>query len=59
MAPVPQLALGDARTPSCTSCHGQSDKHLAGDKDGTGRPAPDFVFKKGVYEKIMPFVQFE
>ncbi len=42
---------GDARTPQCTSCHGQSDKHLAGDKDGTGRPAPDFVFKKGVYEK--------
>ena len=42
---------GDDRTPSCTSCHGQSDKHLAGDKDGTGRPAPDFVFKKGVYEK--------
>ena len=42
---------GDARTPSCTTCHGQSDKHLAGDKDGKGRPAPDVVFKKGVYEK--------
>ena len=42
---------GDARTPSCTSCHGQSDKHLAGDKDGKGRPAPDVVFKKGVYDK--------
>ena len=25
---------GDARTPQCTSCHGQSEKHLAGDKDG-------------------------
>jgi len=42
---------GDARTPSCTTCHGQSDKHLAGDKDGKGRPAPDVVFKKGVYDK--------
>jgi DmsE family decaheme c-type cytochrome len=42
---------GDARTPQCTSCHGQSEKHLAGAKDASGRPAPDFVFKKGVYEK--------
>ena len=42
---------GDARTPSCTSCHGQSDNHLAGDKTGKGRPAPDVVFKKGVYDK--------
>jgi len=42
---------GDVRTPSCTTCHGQSDKHLAGDKDGKGRPAPDVVFKKGVYDK--------
>jgi len=42
---------GDARTPSCTTCHGSSDKHSAGDKDGKGRPSPDFVFKKGVYDK--------
>ncbi len=42
---------GDARTPSCTSCHGQSDNHLAGDKTGKGRPSPDVVFKKGVYDK--------
>ena len=41
---------GDARTPTCTSCHGQSTSHLGGDK-GKGRPAPDFVFKKGVYDK--------
>jgi len=42
---------GDDRTPSCTSCHGQSDNHLAGDKDGKGRPSPDYIFKKGVYDK--------
>ena len=42
---------GDSRTPTCTSCHGQSDGHLAGDKTGKGRPAPDVVFKKGVYPK--------
>lgn len=37
----------DARTPSCQSCHGQSDKHLLGGKgDGkASRPAPDVVFK--------------
>ena len=42
---------GDARTPTCTSCHGQSAAHLGGDKTGKGRPAPDFVFKKGVYDQ--------
>ena len=42
---------GDSRTPTCTSCHGQSEKHLAGAKDAAGRPAPDVVFKKGVYTK--------
>ena len=42
---------GDSRTPTCTSCHGQSDGHLAGDKTGKGRLAPDVVFKKGVYAK--------
>ena len=37
----------DARTPSCQSCHGASDKHLIGGKgDGAAsRPAPDVVFK--------------
>src|SRR4051812_9673515 len=34
----------DARTPSCQSCHGDSDKHLAGNVEGKGRPAPDIVF---------------
>ncbi|MGZ3253354.1 MAG: DmsE family decaheme c-type cytochrome [Burkholderiaceae bacterium] len=40
---------GDPRTPACQSCHGDSDKHLKGNVDGKGRPAPDVVFKKGVY----------
>jgi DmsE family decaheme c-type cytochrome len=37
----------DPRTPGCQSCHGASDKHLAGGK-GEGeasRPAPDVIFK--------------
>jgi DmsE family decaheme c-type cytochrome len=39
----------DSRTPNCQSCHGSSDKHLAGGK-GAGaasRPPPDVVFKTG------------
>jgi len=42
---------GDSRAPNCQSCHGASEDHLKGNTDGKGRPAPDFVFKKGVYEK--------
>ncbi len=42
---------GDARTPTCQSCHGESKNHLGGAKDGTGRPSPDFIFKKGVYSQ--------
>lgn len=35
----------DGRTPTCTSCHGDSDSHI--NKTGSGdRPAPDRVFKK-------------
>lgn len=40
---------GDPRTPSCQSCHGESEKHLMGDPNVKGRAAPDVVFKKGVY----------
>jgi DmsE family decaheme c-type cytochrome len=40
---------GDARTPTCQSCHGESEKHLKGDPNVKGRAAPDIVFKKGVY----------
>jgi DmsE family decaheme c-type cytochrome len=37
----------DNRTPTCTSCHGPSEKHIAG--GGEPRPAPDIIFRKGVY----------
>lgn len=40
---------GDARTPACQTCHGESEKHLKGDPGTKGRAAPDVVFKKGVY----------
>ena len=40
---------GDARTPTCQSCHGESDKHVKGDPSVKGRAAPDIVFKKGTY----------
>jgi DmsE family decaheme c-type cytochrome len=40
---------GDARTPSCQSCHGESAQHVAGGKPTTkgnaSRPAPEVVFK--------------
>jgi DmsE family decaheme c-type cytochrome len=37
----------DARTPTCQSCHGKSDKHLggAGADANAVRPSPDIVFK--------------
>jgi DmsE family decaheme c-type cytochrome len=42
---------GDARTPTCQSCHGDSANHLKGATDGAEtRPAPDHVFKKGIYK---------
>jgi DmsE family decaheme c-type cytochrome len=39
----------DARTPSCQSCHGESEKHLKGDPKVKGRASPDIIFKKGTY----------
>jgi DmsE family decaheme c-type cytochrome len=36
----------DARTPTCQSCHGDSDRHVKG--DGTGKRAlPDVTFREG------------
>ena len=46
---TPHGAHGDARTPTCVSCHGASEKHLAGDQGGKGRPAPDVVFNKHTF----------
>ncbi|HUW51737.1 MAG TPA: DmsE family decaheme c-type cytochrome [Sulfuricella sp.] len=40
---------GDSRTPSCQSCHGESEKHLKGDPKVKGRAAPDIVFTKGAF----------
>jgi len=35
---------GDPRTPTCQSCHGESEKHLHGDPGVKGRAAPDIIF---------------
>lgn len=43
-------ARGDARTPNCQTCHGESEKHLKGDPNVKGRAAPDIIFKKGAFE---------
>jgi len=38
-------SVADGRSPTCTSCHGDSDAHI--NKSGSGdRPLPDRVFKK-------------
>ncbi len=38
----------DARTPTCTNCHGQSDAHEKEANAGARKPAkPDVTFKKG------------
>jgi DmsE family decaheme c-type cytochrome len=41
---TPHGVIGDSRTPSCQSCHGESSAHLAGDAEGKGRAPPDIVF---------------
>jgi DmsE family decaheme c-type cytochrome len=41
---------GDARAPTCQSCHGASEKHLKGDGSGKGRASPDVQYgKKGAF----------
>jgi DmsE family decaheme c-type cytochrome len=50
----PVLAIGktkhgtmaDARTPTCTSCHGESDSHVNKPANATDRPSPDRTFGK-------------
>ena len=49
----PVLAVGktrhgttaDGRTPSCTSCHGESDRHANKPADAKERPHPDVLFR--------------
>lgn len=38
--------LADGRTPTCTSCHGDSDKHVTNPEGTAVRPKPDRVFGK-------------
>ncbi len=40
----------DARTPTCQSCHGESEKHINGDPNQKGRARPDFVYGKKAYK---------
>ena len=48
----------DSRTPSCQSCHGASEKHLAGDPNQVGRAATDIQFGRGgVYPPSEPETQ--
>jgi DmsE family decaheme c-type cytochrome len=37
-------AIGDPKAPACQDCHGASEKHLAGNVSGGGRPRPDKIF---------------
>lgn len=37
----------DGRTPSCVSCHGESDKHVNKPEGVKDRPSPDVLFKGG------------
>ena len=37
---------GDGRTPSCTSCHGESETHVNKPANATERPHPDRMFTK-------------
>jgi DmsE family decaheme c-type cytochrome len=39
--------VADKRTPTCVSCHGQSETHVNRPPDAKERPKPDVVFKKG------------
>jgi DmsE family decaheme c-type cytochrome len=49
---TPHGNKADARTPSCQSCHGESEAHLKGDPSQRGRAAPDIVF--GAKSKSYP-----
>ena len=57
----PVLAIGqtrhgvkaDGRTPSCTSCHGESDRHMNKPEGAKERPSPDILFRgKGRSEPV-------
>ena len=37
--------VADGRTPTCTSCHGESEAHQKGPSGGNAQAKPDVVFK--------------
>ena len=49
--PVLSIALtrhgvkADGRTPTCTSCHGESERHVNKPSEATERPKPDVTFR--------------
>ena len=50
----------DNRTPTCTSCHGPSEKHVKGDINQEVRPSTDVKFlQHGIYPASEPQVQSE
>jgi len=51
---TPHGVRGDVRTPTCQSCHGESLKHLHGDKNVQGRAKPDVIFNKHTFPVSSP-----
>jgi DmsE family decaheme c-type cytochrome len=52
MAQTKHGVRSDERTPTCVSCHGESEKHMRAPKGGGGeRPAVDFPFGKKVVKE--------
>jgi DmsE family decaheme c-type cytochrome len=47
---------GDSRTPSCQSCHGESDAHVKNAEGKATRPAPEILFgaKRGTTGSFAP-----
>lgn len=51
-SPVPAIGktrhgvIADQRTPTCTSCHGESESHRQPPRGATGWPKPDRTFRK-------------
>ena len=45
IAQTPHGVKADARTPTCTSCHGESDAHVNNPGGSDVRPLPDVLFR--------------
>lgn len=44
----------DSRTPSCVSCHGESDEHVLNSKNTKERPPPDRTFSGSLKPSSLP-----